>query len=420
MFLPQRREWMQTVGLAGLSSVVSPFWSTVFAAPSAPARAKACILIFLEGGPSQLETFDPKPGAPNGGPTEAIDTKITGVKFAQSLPKLAECADRLAVIRSLHSNEGDHDRAATLLRTGYSPDPRLKYPALGSSMARAKPNNEADVPAFVAIGNTPDPGILGPQFGPFVIGDVNNPAPSLALPEGFVESRMTRRLAAIQAFNRQFDQQFESPLGNALTELTTRANRMRKSPVFQPYDAATEDAPMFERYGGGINDGYLARACIAARRFVEAGVRFVEIQYGGWDTHDDNFNQVQNLSASLDAALATLVTDLAERGKLNDTLIACFGEFGRTPKINGGNGRDHFPDAFSAVLAGGGIKAGQVLGSTSDDGMEIKDRPVSVQDFHATLFTVMGVDVAKDNFAPDGRLLRLTNGGKPVTELVKA
>lgn len=419
MFLPQRREWMQTVGLAGFSSLASPFWSQLIAAPAAQKSAKACILIFLEGGPSQLETFDPKPGVPNGGPTEGIDTRLTGVKFAQHYPKLAQTANRLAIVRSLHSNEGDHERASTLLHTGYSPDPRLKYPALGSSIARARPNDEADVPAFVAIGNTPDPGILGPQFGPYVVGDVNNPAPSLALPEGFAESRMTRRLAAMEAFNRRFDQQFESPLGTALSQLTTRANRMRKSPVFQAYDAAAEDAVTFERYGGNVNDGYLARACIAARRFVEAGVRFVEIQYGGWDTHDDNFKQVQNLSASLDPALSALITDLADRGRLNDTLIACFGEFGRTPKINGGNGRDHFPDAFSAVLAGGGIQAGQVIGSTSDDGLEVKDRPVSVQDFHATLFTALGVDVTKENFAPDGRSLRLTNGGKPIAELLR-
>ncbi len=412
-----RRDWMKTVGLAGVSCATSSFWSSLLAAPMAAAKAKSCILIFLEGGPSQIDTFDPKPGTPTGGPVEGIETKLPGVKFAQYVPKLAGMADKLAVIRTLHSNEGDHERATNLLHTGYAPNPRLQYPALGASVARYQTATDVDVPAFISIGNSPSPGILGPQFGPFVVGDVNNPAPSLALPEGFAESRITRRLAALESFNQKFGEAFQSPLGTDLSQLTQRANRMRKSPVFQPHDPAGEEAELFEKYGGGVNDGFLARACIAARRFVEAGVKFVEIQYGGWDTHDDNFNQVQNLSNSLDAALSTLIADLADRGRLHDTLIACFGEFGRTPKINGGNGRDHFPDAFSAVLAGGGIKAGQVIGSTSDDGMEIKDRPVSVQDFHATLFSAMGIDVAKDYFAPDGRLLRITNGGKPIAEL---
>jgi uncharacterized protein (DUF1501 family) len=190
--------------------------------------------------------------------------------------------------------------------------------------------------------------------------------------------------------------------------------------VFQPYDPAAQEPELFEKYGSGVNDGFLARACLAARRLVEAGVKFVEIQYGGWDTHDDNFNQVQNLSASLDAGLSTLVDDLQERGLLESTLVVCVGEFGRTPKINGGNGRDHFPDVFSAVVAGGGLKVGQAIGQSSDDGTEIKERPVSVQDFHATLFTAMGLDVTKDYFAPDGRLLRLTNNGHPLPELLPA
>ena len=197
------------------------------------AKAKSCILIFLEGGSSQIDTFDPKPGAATNGPFEAIDTKIAGVKFSQHLPKLAEIADKLSVIRSLNSSEGDHDRAASLLHTGYQPTPAATYPGLGSTLSRQWKDTEADVPLFVSIGTTVGPGILGPQFGPFVIEDVNNPAASLDLPEGFGgDSRVDRRMKALEQFNRQFG--VRTPLAGSedYTRLTQRADRMRRSQVF--------------------------------------------------------------------------------------------------------------------------------------------------------------------------------------------
>lgn len=413
-----RRLWLKTLSFSGLSCWAGPQWSSLLAAAAVEARAKACILIFLEGGPSQIDTFDPKPGVANAGPVEAIDTKLNGVKFSQYLPKLAEVADKLAVIRSLHSMEGDHERAFSLLHTGYAPNPRLLYPAVGASVARYHEEVDGDVPAYVAIGNAPGPGILGPQFGPFVVQDVNNPAPALSLPEGLAEARVQRRLAVLEKFNRRFDTQRQTTLGEDLTQLTRRVDRMRSHDVFKPYDPAAEEPELFERYGRDINEGALARACLTARRLVEAGVKFVEIQHGGWDTHDDNFNQVQNLSGALDAALATLVSDLDQRGMLQQTLVVCVGEFGRTPTINGDNGRDHFPDVFSAVMAGGGLKTGQVLGASNADGTEITDRPVTVPEFHATLFKALGLDTTKDYFAPDGRLLKLTNNGTPLPELL--
>ena len=415
-----RRSLLQTASLSGLSFLSSSIWSSLFAAQAGSAKAKSCILIFLEGGPSQIDTFDPKPGASTAGSFEAIDTKLTGVKFAQHVPKLAAIADRLAIVRTLTSVEGDHERAQSLMHSGYRPNPRMQYPALGCTVAWQQTVPEIDAPPFVSIGRKFETSILGPQFGPFVIEDIGNPAPSLAFPEGFSDSRMKRRLGALESFNSKFDTRFQSLVGNDLTQLTRRADRMRNSPVFQPYDPAALEPEMFERYGSGVNDGFLARACLTARRLVESGVKFIEIQYGGWDTHNDNFNQVQNLSGSLDAGLSTLIEDLQERGLLDQTLVVCVGEFGRTPKINGDNGRDHFPDLFSALLAGGGVKVGQVLGESSEDGTEIKNRPVSVADFHATLFTALGLDVSKDYFAPDGRLLRLTDSGQPLLELLPA
>jgi uncharacterized protein (DUF1501 family) len=413
-----RRSFLRVASIGGLSYFGSSIWSSLLADQSDTAKAKSCILIFLDGGPSQIDTFDPKPDAATAGSFEAIDTKLSGVKFAQHVPRLAEMADKLAIVRSLTSVEGDHERAQNLMHTGYRPNPRVQYPPLGSTFAWQKADPEIDAPAFVSIGRKFGTSILGPQFGPFVIEDIGNPAPSLTLPEGFSEIRMKRRLTALEEFNERFDKRNQSLLGNDLTQLARRADRMRSSPVFQPYDPAASEPELFERYGSGVNDGYMARACLTARRLVEAGVKFVEIEYGGWDTHDDNFNQVQNLSASLDAGMSTLIDDLQERGLLQQTLVVCVGEFGRTPKINGDNGRDHFPDVFSALIAGGGINVGQVVGESSEDGSEIKNRPVSIPDFHATLFTAMGLDLSKDYFAPDGRLLKLTENGQPIKELL--
>jgi len=414
-----RRQVLRGSLAGSLSFAAAPWWQTLLPAETKRRRAEACVVIFLEGGPSHIDTFDPKPGADENGPFEAIDTKIAGVKFSQHLPKLAEIADKLAIIRSLHSPEGDHDRAVSLLHTGYQPSPALSYPGLGSTMSRQWQEIESDVPLFVSIGSTVGPGILGPQFGAFVIQDVNNPAAALDLPEGFGgDARVSRRMKALEKFNQSFAAR--APLAGTedFTKLTQRADRMRRSQVFRAVDLAASEPKLFEQYGGNVNDGYLARACLQTRRFIESGVRFVEIQFGGWDTHADNFNQVQTLSASLDAALATLIADLSDHGLLDKTLIACFGEFGRTPKINGDNGRDHFPDVFSALLAGGGLKTGQVIGQSNDKGTSVQAREVKVPDLHATIFTALGLDVTKDQFAPDGRLLRLTNNGQPIRDLL--
>ena len=411
------RRGLLRASAAGLAFGAPFARSFLRAEPTGATRAEACILLYLEGGPSHIDTFDPKPGAKTNGPFEAIDTAIAGVKFGQHLPKLAQAAHRLAIIRSLTSKEGDHERANKLLHTGYLPSPRVAYPGLGSTVSRFWNNPAADVPLFVSVGNTTGPGVLGPQFGPLKVNDVLNPAPGVDLPEGFAETRVERRLEALARFNDGFGRKFDTTAGVDATRLAEKANRMRKHDVFRPYNLQEADAALFERYGGNTNDGYLARACHLALRMVESGVRFVEIEYSGWDTHTDNFGAVQNLCASLDPGLATLLDELATKGLLDKTLVACFGEFGRTPDINGDNGRDHHPDVFSAVLAGGGIRGGQVIGRSDDEGAQVQDRPVSVADLHATIFTTLGLDVTKDYFAPDGRLLKLTDGGTPVKEL---
>ncbi len=386
------------------------------AAEAGKAKAKAAVLVFLDGGPSHIDTFDPKPGQDTGGPFKAIDTKIAGVQFSEHFSKLAAVADKLTVIRSLTSPEGDHDRAQVLLHTGYQPTPALNYPAIGAVVARETATDESDMPAFVSFGDTSGAGYLGQQFAPFIVGDVNNISPNLVLPEGLSETRVARRLRAVQALNASFGQRVDAAAAADYTRLVTRANRFRQSPALQTVDWAAEEPKAWETYGGGIGDGNLARTFLAARRMLEHGAKFIEIRLGGWDTHGDNFNQVQALAGPLDAGLAAFLGDLAERGLLDQTLVACFGEFGRTPKINGDNGRDHWNDVFSAVLAGGGIRGGQAIGKSDAKGEAVADRPVKVADLFATLLAAFGVDAAKEYRTPDGRPIKLTNGGQVVQE----
>ncbi|HZL89923.1 MAG TPA: DUF1501 domain-containing protein [Pirellulaceae bacterium] len=412
-----RRDFLQ-LGLAGsLGLALSPWGRQAFAVDEA-AKAKACIFIYLQGGPSHIDTFDPKPGAKTGGPFAAIDTKIAGVKFAENFPRLAAVSDKLAVIRSLTSTEGDHDRAFTLVHTGYSPSMALTYPALGSVLARERAAPDSEAPPFVSFGGTSGPGYLGPEFGPYVIDDVNNPGPNLTLQEGFTEERMSRRVGALAKLNDGFGRKTASTRPASQTRLSQRADRLRKSPALQAYNFAEKEPELFKTYGGEIGDGNFARSCLLARRMIEHGVRFVEVRLDGWDTHSDNFNQVKNLSGPLDAGMAGLIEDLAGRGLLDQTLIVCLGEFGRTPQINGDNGRDHWNDVFSVVLAGGGLKAGAVVGASDEEGAKVKDRPVKIPDLFATLAAALGLDPARQYTTPEGRPIKLTNGGEVVKELL--
>jgi uncharacterized protein (DUF1501 family) len=402
---------------AGTTLAFLPALRSLLAAESLRGPARSCILIFLEGGPSHIDTFDPKPGAPTSGPFEAIDTSLAGVKFSQHVPRLAQAAGKLAVIRSLHSREGDHDRATVLLHTGYIPNPALKYPSLGATVARECSNDADSAPAYVSISGEQGPGFLGPEFGPFRVDNLEQPSADVGTPEGMAEARLARRLAALERFNASFAASVGSHRPLDFTRLSQRADRFRRSPALQPHDVEQEPEALREAYGLNLDDSTLARSCLLARRANEHGVRFVEIHFGGWDTHADNFNQVQLLASRLDAALSALITDLSERGLLESTLVACFGEFGRTPQINGDNGRDHWPDAFSALLAGGGVRGGQVIGASDDEGAQVKDRAVEVADLHASIFHAFGLDPAKPHQTPDGRLVKLTDGGNFIREL---
>jgi uncharacterized protein (DUF1501 family) len=415
---PTRRQFLGASLLGTLGLALSPSVQRLLAADGPERRAKACILVWLNGGPSHIDTFDPKPGAETNGPFQAIDTAAEGVKISEHLPKLAAQAKQLALVRSLTSREADHGRAYQFLHTGNPIDETVDYPALGSVVAREWAAEDGDLPAFVALnGGAAGAGFFGVDFAPHVVGDPNAPVANLTLPEGVDEDRRARRLRALEAFDQGLAGRADPERVAQHGRLTAKAERLRKSPALKAFDLTAEKAEVLEAYGAAAEDAAFGRACVLARRLVEHGVRFVEVTLDGWDTHADNFNAVTALSQQLDPALAGLVGDLKERGMLDSTLVLCAGEFGRTPTINGSVGRDHWADAFSAVLAGGGVKGGQVIGATDARGEQVKDRPVTVPDLYATLLAAFGLDGTRVYRTPGGRPIKLSAKGKVVKEL---
>ena len=379
-------------------------------------RGLACILLFMRGGPSQLETFDPKPGTANGGPTKAIDTAVSGIQIAEGWPMLAKVMKDISVIRSMTNKEGEHQRATYQLHTGYVPAGSVKYPSLGSIVASELGPSDFDLPHFISIGNratTIGAGFLGMNVAPFVVANPLQMPNNLALPQGVKDRRYDRRLKLLEELEQDFTEAGGGPRVQDHKSLYTSAARLVRSPRLKAFHLDQEKDAVRDRYGRSP----FGQGCLLARRLVEEGVTFVEIEQNGWDTHQDNFEQVKKLSAVADPAFASLVFDLKERGMLDRTLVIWMGEFGRTPRINPRTGRDHYPRAFNVALAGGGTKGGQVIGSTSTDGMEVHARPVSVPDLFCTFYQALKINPRKENISTLGRPIKIMDKGHAVKEL---
>jgi uncharacterized protein (DUF1501 family) len=406
-----RRAFLQlgAAGLLGLLWDRGLFERRAFAArPRAP--ADAAILIWLNGGPSHLDTFDPKPG----GKVRPVATRAPGLTLAAELPHLGELADRLALVRSLTSREGNHDRARLLAHTGYVPNPTVAYPSLGGWVSAELGGELGDLPAFVSIaGPSVGAGFLGISHGPFVVADPRKPPANTSYPRGVDFDRFARRRTALAALEDDFARQSGDAMVESRRAVYAQSVRMMYSPRLSAFDLGEEPESVARAYG----DNDFGRGCLLARRLVEAGVRFVEVWLDGWDTHKDNFNRTARLCEKLDPALATLLSELGARDRLARTIVLCMGEFGRTPRINADEGRDHHPQAFSALLAGGGLRGGVVVGATSEDGERVVDRPLSPADLLATVASALGLDPAQKRRAPGGRPVALSDGGVPIREL---
>ena len=406
------------VGTIGLA--LSPAFQRILAADGPARRAKACILVWLNGGPSHLDTFDPKPNAAADyrGPVGAIDTAVEGVKLSEYFPELATEAKNLAIIRSITSKEADHDRANFFIHTGNLRSETVDYPALGAVVARTWSEEKDELPNFVSINaGGGEGGFLGVEFSPHMISNLDAPIDNLGLPDGVDEDRLARRLKGLDALNKGFAGRSDAGRVADHERFHSKTLRLRTSPALKAFDLKAEKAETVKAYGAEADDAVFQKSCLMARRLVENGVKFVEVMLDGWDTHADNFNATGALAKILDPTLTALTRDLNERGLLKDTLILCMGEFGRTPKINEQTGRDHWSEAFSVLLAGGGVKGGQVIGSTDEKGEQVKDRPVTIPDYFATVLTALGVDPAKQYRTPGGRPIKLADKAKVATEL---
>ena len=414
----KRRDFMRGLsgfaGLAAAHSLVGERRARA-AAPAPAGRAKACILLWLNGGPSHVDTWDPKPGSAAAGRFKAIPTRIDGVSICEHLPQVADVAQHLAIVRGMTSKEGNHDRAQHLVHTGYAPNPTVAYPSLGGWVAHEVGDPNADLPLFVSIaGPSLSAGFLGVQYNPYIVQNVKQPLANTDYPAGVNMVRFLKRKQALEALEDDFAARTGEAKVKGRRAVYARAIRMMYAPRLKAFELSDEPEATARAYG----DSDFGRGCLMARRLVEGGVRFVEVVLDGWDTHKDNFGRTAKLMGALDPALATLVRELAERRLLDSTLVMCMGEFGRTPKINADEGRDHHPGAWSAVLAGGGVRGGVVLGATSDDGDQVVTRPTTVPELMATAAALLGIDPDKEFATPLGRPITLTDGGKPIRELL--
>ena len=418
--LPSRRALLRgatgalATGAFLAGSILDGFASLRAATDVLQGRGMSCILLWMQGGPSQFETFDPKPDHRHGGPTRAIDTSVAGIQVAEHWPRTAGVMEDICLIRSMTNREGNHQRATYQLLTGYVPSGSVKYPTFGSVVSQEVAPSESELPSYVVLGGSrghPGAGILGAEHEPFLLRSAEKPPQNID--PGVSTSRFRRRLGLLGELEEPYGRGAGAKSVAERAALYRRAGRMVLSERLQAFELEREPGSVRDEYGKA---GF-ARNCLLARRLVEAGVTFVEVRSRGWDTHANNFDRVKELSAGVDRGFATLLQDLRRRGLLEKTLVVWMGEFGRTPKINPRSGRDHFPRAFSVALAGGGTRGGQVIGATSPDGAEVRSRPVTVPDFFCTVAQGLGIDPRRENDSSMGRPIKIVDGGSAVTEV---
>jgi uncharacterized protein (DUF1501 family) len=429
----RRRDFLQVGGLAALGLGLTSYCARS-AAASTTARAKSCILIWLDGGPSHLETFDPKPQASREvrGPFGSIATSVPGIHISELMPRTAAAMQHSVIIRSMTSPLGEHNFGTHYLLTGFKPTPALNYPAIGSVVSHLR-RQAGDIPSHVAIpdmrvggGNFAARGYLPSGVAPFEVG--GDPAKpdfrvrDLEMFPGIVDERLEQRRRYLDQLNgAQHAAELAAPSDPAFEQ----AYRLMTSPAAKrAFDLGAESPNAKRRYG----DKSIGQCCLLARRLVEAGVPFVTVNNRGWDTHNDLVTRLKEgytgaqqpvgLVPSLDMAYSALIADLHERQLLDDTLVVVMGEFGRTPKLNTQAGRDHWPRVFSVMLAGAGISGGQVIGASDSMGESPIERPVTPSDLAATIYHLLGIDPQHTLHTSDGRPVQVSHQGTPLQELV--
>ncbi|MBX7103481.1 MAG: DUF1501 domain-containing protein [Gemmataceae bacterium] len=415
---PSRRGFLQ-VGAVGALGLTLGDYFRVRAADQAPkAKAQGLIHIFLPGGCAHQETWDPKPYSPMEyrGDMGVVPTKLDGVVFSEAMKQCAGIADKITVIRSMTHGEADHDRGTHNMFTGWKPSPALVYPSMGSIVAHEL-GVRNNLPPYVCVPNQPTKfaasGYLSSSFGPFSLGadpaNQNFQVRDLTLPNGVDEKRFTTRKDILAAVNDHFASAEKSDQLAAMDTFYSRAYGMISSPAARSaFDINAEPANIRDEYGRNA----AGQRMLMARRLIQAGVRFVSLTYGGWDMHANIAQSVRAQLPPFDQAFAALIRDLDRTGMLDTTMVMVSSEFGRTPKINGTAGRDHWPKVFSVVLAGGGIKKGSIYGSSDPTASEPQDDPMNIEDLAFTVFHQLGIQPEKKLMAPGSRPIIIVDDGK--------
>ncbi|HKB06525.1 MAG TPA: DUF1501 domain-containing protein [Gemmataceae bacterium] len=417
---PTRRELLR-LAAAGVAGSSLSGWLGPLAARATGKSRKACILLWMDGGPSHHDTFDPKPDAAAEirGELKAIDTAVPGIRVTEKFPTLAGLMKDCAVLRGMRTEEPDHGRARLYMHTGYRPGiGGVDYPVLGSVASAEIGDADSALPNFVVTG-TPlnkyefvtTPGYLGPRHQAMALAD---PAQGLENLRPLA-SDFDDRVGVLEEMERAFARKNPATPVEAHRTMVARTVRLIRSEKAKAFDLSKEPAAARDAYG----DTGFGRGCLLARRLVEAGIPFVEVYLTNWDTHEKRAAEAaKGLMDQVDRGMGTLLRDLKERGLLDSTLVIWMGEFGRTPRVNRNGGRDHFSRAWTTFLAGGGIRGGQTFGKTDRDGASVTERPVSARDFMATVCRALGIDYAKTIDTPGGRPVKIVEkGAEPLSEL---
>ncbi len=382
-------------------------------------RAKRVIYLFMGGAMSHIDTFDVKPGHPNQGSTQVISTNVPGCQLGQHLPTLAANFDKLAVIRSMNTQTGDHEAGEYLMRTSYDAIATERHPSLGPWMQKLLGRKNKSLPDSVMISppaKHPGAGFLDPSFSPLPIGDPNRGLENTKSPEYLTDSSFETRMELINLFDKKFRSKFKDKQVDAYADLYVEASTLLSSGELIAFDLNKEKADVRDRYG---RDPF-GQGCLLARRLIEKNVRCVEVNCGGWDMHSAmyDYNALPKVAGQLDKAMGNLIQDLSASGLLSETLIVLTTEFGRSPELNYNAGRDHHPAAFSAVLAGAGIKTGQFYGRSDAAGHSVESDGVTPADLNATIATALGLPRELEVFSPTGRPFKVSHDGKPISALL--
>lgn len=416
-----RRRFLENMAKSAFGVSILPVAEGLFGSSAAAGnrvvnKAEHVVYLFMNGAMSHIDTFDPKPGQESGGETKAIQTSVPGIKLGHHLPRLAKKMDQLAVIRSMTTETGAHEQGRYLMRTSYKMIGTIRHPFLGSWLTYFEGKKNKDLPGSVLVGGGnrhPAQGYLSAKMAP---APVANPASGLQntkSPKYLDERNFEKRRRLISQFESSFKAKYTNREVAAYSDYYSEAVRLLKSPDLEAFDIKKEKQEVRDEYG----NNRIGQGCLLARRLIEKGVRFIEVESGGWDNHNNIYDSFNDRAGQLDQAIATLLDDLKQKGLLSKTLIVLGTEFGRTPKINANAGRDHHPGAFSAMLAGAGVKGGMVIGKTDKIGKSVEDDHCYPYDLNATIAYGCGLPIEEEIVAPNGRPFKIAHDGSAFKQI---